>query len=152
MGTSPWWFTPLMTFAGAVFGGAVSIITTWLTQRYSLQSQLAVRRADGEAAASAGLRTEKEKRYLAILQNLGACTDVAGTGPGKAELLKIEREVWLLGDQDLVRKLGVFIGDIAAQKEADSRERLFGDVVLHMRKGLGLPVNELSNDIFRFHS
>lgn len=43
-----------MTFAGAVFGGAVSIITVWLTQRYGLQAQLAVKRADADAAVVAG--------------------------------------------------------------------------------------------------
>jgi hypothetical protein len=53
MEASPWWFTPLMTFAGAVFGGAVSITTAWLTQRYNLQAQLVVKRAEAEAAAGA---------------------------------------------------------------------------------------------------
>jgi hypothetical protein len=142
-----------MTFAGAVFGGAVSIITVWLTQRYGLQAQLAVKRADAEAAASAALRMEKEKRYLAILQNLDTLyVNNPNTAVGRAEWLKIVREVWLLGDQELVRKLRLFIRDIAGDKEADARERLFDDVVLHMRKGLGLPVDALSNEDFRFHS
>jgi len=142
-----------MTLAGAVFGGAVSIVTVWLTQRYGLQAQLAVKRADADAAVAAGLRTEKERRYLAILQNLDSLYVInPNTVVGRAELLKIVREVWLLGDQELVRKLRVFLGDIAGDKEADARERLFGDVVLHMRKGLGLPVDALSNEDFRFHS
>jgi hypothetical protein len=70
MGTSPWWFASLMTFAGAVLGSTVSIVTVWLTRRYSLQAQLAVKRAEFLAAAEAALRAEREKRYLAILQNL----------------------------------------------------------------------------------
>ena len=152
MGTSPWWFTPLMTFGGAVFGGAVSIITTWLTQRYSLQAQLAVKRADAVAAAEAALRTEKEKRYLAILQNVESLFANNPSQAGRAEWLKTVREVWLLGDQELVRKVRAFLVDLAGSGQASPRERLFGDVVLHMRKGLGLPTDGLSNDDFRFHS
>jgi hypothetical protein len=153
MGTSPWWFAPLMTFAGLVLGGAVSIITAWLTRRYGLEVQLSVRRADPAAAAAAVLRTEKEKRYLAILQNLGSLY-VNNPDPvaGRAEWLKIVREVWLLGDQELVRKLRVFLVDIAGEKETDARERFSGHVVLHMRKGAGLPIDGLSNEDFRFHS
>jgi hypothetical protein len=151
MGT-PWWFTPLMTFAGVVFGGAVSLITAWLTLRYGLQAQLAVRRADAEAAAATALRTEKEKRYLAILQNVESLYANSPSPAGRAELLKNVREVWLLGDEELVRKMRVFLVDIAGKKEAGAREQLFGDVVLDMRKGLGLPTDGLSNEDFRFHS
>jgi hypothetical protein len=154
MGTSPWWFTSLMTFAGALLGGTVSIITVWLTQRYSLQAQIAVKHADAVAAADAALRAEKEKRYLAILQNVESlyANGPASSQIAKAELLKTVREVWLLGDQELVRKLRAFFEDIAASKKADPRERLFGDVVLHMRRGLGLPTDGLNNEDFRFHS
>jgi hypothetical protein len=41
-----------MTFAAVVFGGAVSIITAWLTQRYNLLSQLAVKQADAVVAVA----------------------------------------------------------------------------------------------------
>lgn len=96
---------------------------------------------------------EKERRYLAILQNLDSLYVInPNTAVGRGQLLRIVREVWLLGDQELVRKLRAFLGDIAGDKEADAHERLFGDVVLHMRKGLGLPVDALSNEDFRFHS
>jgi hypothetical protein len=152
MGTSPWWFTPLMTFSGLVLGGAVSIITAWLTHRYNLEAQIALRRVDAEAAAAAALRMEREKRYLGILQNLESLYINTSSPSGKNELLKIVREVWLLGDQDLVRKMGVFLEDIAGKRQVDGRELLFGDVVLHMRKGLGLPIDELTNEEFRFHS
>jgi len=152
MEASPWWFTPIMTFAGAVFGAAVSIITAWLAQRYSLQAQLVVRRADAEAAIAAGLRAEKEKRYLAILQNINSLYASTPNPTGKAELLKVVREVWLVGDQALVRKIRLLFGDIAGDREADARARLFCDVVLYMRKGLGLPIDELSNEDFRFHT
>jgi hypothetical protein len=98
------------------------------------------------------LRTEKEKRYLAILQNLESLYANSPNPAGKAELLKVAREVWLLGDQELVRKMREFLVDIAGNKEVDARELLFGDVVLHMRKGLGLPIDGLSNEDFRFHT
>jgi hypothetical protein len=141
-----------MTFAGLALGGAVSIITAWLTQRYGLQAQLAVRHADAEAAAAAALRTEREKRYLAILQKVDSLYTSNPSPADRRELLRIVREVWLLGDQELVRKMRVFLVDIAGNKETDARERLFGDVVLHMRKGLELPVDGLTNEDFRFHS
>jgi hypothetical protein len=48
--------------------------------------------------------------------------------------------------------MGAFLADIANSGKANERERLFGDVVLHMRKGLGLPTDGLSNEDFRFHS
>ncbi len=149
MGTSPWWFTPLMTFAGAIFGGAVSIITTWLTQRYGLQAQLAIKRADAVAAAEAALRTEKEKRYLAILQNVENLFMGDQNPVGTAELLRTMREVWLLGDQELVRKIRAFLEHMAGSQEAGLHEQLFGDVVLDMRRSLGLPTDGLSNQDFR---
>ena len=152
MGTSPWWFTPLMTFTGAVFGGAVSIVTTWLTQRYGLKAQLIVKRADAEANATEALRSEKEKRYLAIVRNLESLYVKAQNPAAKSEFLTTVRELWLLGDQELVRKLRLFLVDIAGKKDVDARERLFGDVILDMRKGLGLPTDQLSNEDFRFHS
>ncbi|MEX2263599.1 MAG: hypothetical protein WD696_16705 [Bryobacteraceae bacterium] len=152
MGTSPWWFTPLMTFAGIVVGGGVSIITAWLTQRYNLQTQLALKRADEDAAAAATLRTEKEKRYLAIVQYVESLYANSPNLAGRAEFLKAVREVGLLGDQELVRKLRIFMVDLAGKSEADSREQLFGDVMLEMRKGLGLATDRLSNQDFRFHS
>ena len=152
MGTSPWWFPYLMTFAAVVFGGAVSIITAWLTQRYNLLSQLAVKQADAVVAAEAVLRAEKEKRYLAIVQSIESLYINSPRAAERAELLKTVREVWLLGDQELVRKMGAFLADIANSGKANERERLFGDVVLHMRKGLGLPTDGLSNEDFRFHS
>jgi hypothetical protein len=152
MGTSPWWFTPLMTFAGAVLGGAVSIVTAWLTQRYSLQAQLAVKRADADANVVAALRSEKEKRYLAIVQNIESLYAKTPDPVGKAEFLKAVRELWLLGDQELVHKLRVFLVDIAGKTDVDAREQLFGDVMLDMRKGLGLATDRLSNEDFRFHS
>ena len=138
-----------MTFAAVVFGGAVSIITAWLTQRYNLLSQLAVKQADAVVAA---LRAEKEKRYLAIVQSIESLYINSPRAAERAELLKTVREVWLLGDQELVRKMGAFLADIANSGKANERERLFGDVVLHMRKGLGLPTDGLSNEDFRFHS
>lgn len=141
-----------MTFAGAVFGGAVSIITAWLTQRYGLQAQLAVKRADDEAKVAAALRSEKEQRYLAIVQNIDSLYAKTQNPTGKAEFLKVIRELWLLGDQELVRNLRVFLVDIAGKTDIDAREQLFGEVVLDMRKGLGLPTDQLSNEDFRFHS
>jgi hypothetical protein len=144
-----------MTFAGAVLGSAVSIVTVWLTQRYGLQAQLAVKRADALAAAEAALRTEREKRYLAILQNVESLYANAPTSTRerKAELLKTVREVWLLGDQELIRKMRVFFVEIASSaEEANQNERLFGDVVLHMRRGLGMPTDGLNNEDFRMHS
>lgn len=152
METQPWWFVPLMTSAGVVFGGAVSIITTWLTLRYGLEAQLAVKRAEAAHAVEATLRAEKEKRYLAVLQNIESLYSNNPNQPGKADLLKLVRELWLLGDEELVSKLRCFFVDIAGKKEADARERLFGDVVLQMRKGLGLPTETLTNEDFRFHS
>jgi hypothetical protein len=143
-----------MTFAGAVLGSTVSIVTVWLTQRYSLQAQLAVKRAEFLAAAEAALRAEREKRYLAILQNLESLYTNAPTSTlaGRAELLRTVREVWLLGDQELIRKMRVFLVDLASSGEAKPQERLFGDVVLHMRRGLGLPTEGLDNGDFRMHS
>jgi hypothetical protein len=152
MGTSPWWFTSLMTFVGVVFGGAVSIVTAWLTQRFALQTQVAINRAEAEATAKAALTAEKVKRYLAIAQNIGALYAKTANPDGRAEFLKAVREAWLLGDQELVCKLRVFLLDVAGDKDADSREQLFGDVILDMRKGLGLPIDKLSNQDFRFHS
>jgi hypothetical protein len=152
MGTSPWWFTPLMTFAGAVIGGAVSIISAWLTQRYGLQVQLAVKRADAEANVAAALRSEKEKRYLALVQNIEGLYSKTQDPARKAEFLKAARDLWLLGDQELVRKLRVFLVDLAGNTDVDAREQLFGDVILDMRNGLGLPTDQLSNEDFRFHS
>lgn len=141
-----------MTFTGAVFGGAVSIVTTWLTQRYGLKAQLIVKRADAEANATEALRSEKEKRYLAIVRNLESLYVKAQNPAAKSEFLTTVRELWLLGDQELVRKLRLFLVDIAGKKDVDARERLFGDVILDMRKGLGLPTDQLSNEDFRFHS
>jgi hypothetical protein len=51
-----------------------------------------------------------------------------------------------------VRRVGVFFGDIAGRKPADTQERLFGDIVFQMRRSLGLPVDALTNEDFRFHS
>jgi hypothetical protein len=81
-----------------------NLLDSWLTLRYGLQAQLAVRRADAEAAAATALRTEKEKRYLAILQNVESLYANNPNPAGRAELLKNVREVWLLGDEELVRK------------------------------------------------
>ncbi len=103
-------------------------------------------------AAEAVLRAEKEKRYLAIVQSIESLYINSPRAAERAELLKTVREVWLLGDQELVRKMGAFLADIANSGKANERERLFGDVVLHMRKGLGLPTDGLSNEDFRFHS
>ncbi len=152
MQTQPWWFIPVMTFAGVVFGGAVSVFTSWLTLRQGLEAQLAVKRTEAKLAIEAALRAEKEKRYLAILQNVESLYSSSSDQSGKADLLRLVREVWSLGDQELVCQLRGFLLDIAGKKEADARERLFGDVVLQMRKGLGLPTDALTNRDFRFHS
>ena len=113
-----------MTFAGAVFGGAVSIVTAWLTQRYGLQAQLAVKRIDAEAKVAAALRSEKEQRYLAIVQNIESLYTTTQNPTGEAEFLKVVRELWLLGDQELVRKLRVFLVDIAGNTDVKPREQL----------------------------
>jgi hypothetical protein len=141
-----------MTFAGAVLGGTVSILTAYLTQKYGLKSQLAIKRADAEASVAAALRSEKEKRYLAIAQNLDSMYIGTPDAARKAEFMKAQRELWLLGDQELVRKLQGFMTTLSAAGDATPYERLFGDVVLEMRKGLALPSDSLSNDEFRFIS
>jgi hypothetical protein len=61
---------PLLTLFATVLGGAVSIITAWLTQRYHLSSRLALRHADAEIAPAAALKLEREKRYLSVVQNI----------------------------------------------------------------------------------
>lgn len=139
-----------MTFAGAVLGGGVSILTTFLTQRYALKAQLAIKKADAETGIAAALRSEKEKRYLAITQNLDSFYTGTQDPTRKVEFLKTQRELWLLGDQELIRKLRAFLGNIAASGEVTPHERLFGDVMLEMRKGLALPSDSLSNEDFRF--
>ena len=140
-----------MTLVGGVFGGTVSIITTWLTQRYGLQAQLTIKSAEAAAAANAAMKAEKQARYLAILQHVESLYANHSSPAGKAELLKTVRESWLLGDPELVHKLRLFLVDIAGKKEVDAREKLFGEIVLHMRKGLGLPIEGLSDEDFRFH-
>jgi len=152
MGTAPWWFTSFTTFAAVVFGGAISIISTWLTQRYTLRAQLALKHADAEANVATALRAEKQNRYLVLVQNLESLYEKGQSPAGKAEFLKVVRELWLLGDQELVQKLRIFLVDIAGTKEASAREQLFGDVILDMRRGLGLPIDQLTNRGFRFHS
>jgi uridine phosphorylase len=92
-----------MTFAGAVLGGGVSILTTFLTQRYALKAQLAIKKADAETGVAAALRSEKEKRYLAITQNLDSFYTGTQDPTRKVEFLKTQRELWLLGDQELIR-------------------------------------------------
>ena len=129
----------------------MSIITTWLTQRYGLQAQLAVKRADAVAAAETALRTEKEKRYLTILQNVETLFGNAQDPAGTAALLRTMREVWLPGDQELVRKIRAFLGHLAGSREVGTHERLLGGVVLDMRRSLGLPSDGLSNHDFRLH-
>lgn len=140
-----------MTFVGALVGAATSILTTWIAQRYALTTQLALKQADSESAIFAALRAEKERRYLAVVQNIDSLFMQTEDSARKQELLKIVRELWLLGDQHLVRKLRLFFVDIAGTKEVHSRERLFADVVLDMRKDLGIPSEELSDEDFRFH-
>jgi hypothetical protein len=88
MGTSsPWWFIPLMTFAGVVFGAAASILSTWLTQRYALKTQLEVKRAESDAAVASALRAEKGKRYLAIVRNVESLYSKTSDPSRKAEFL-----------------------------------------------------------------
>lgn len=140
-----------MTFSGALVGGATSILTTWVAQRYALKTQLALKQADSQSAIFAALRAEKERRYLAVVQNIDSLYVKTEDSARKQELLKNVRELWLLGDQQLVRKLRLFLVDIAGRKEVDSRERLFADVVLDMRKDLGIPTDELGDEDFRFH-
>ena len=152
MELSQWWFTPLMTFAGAVIGAAASILATWLTQRYSMKAQLALKRVEFETSVTAALRTEKQKRYLAILQSIESLYSTNQDLARKAEFLRAVREVWLLGDQSLVSKLTAFLVDIAGRHGADVREQLFGDVVLEMRRDIGLQNDGLTNEHFRFHS
>jgi hypothetical protein len=150
METSPYRFAPLMTFTAAFLGGAVSLISVWLTQRYGLQAQLAVRRADAEAIVTAALRAEREKRYLAFVQNIDSLWAKAQEPARKAELLKTVRELGLVGDPELVRKLRISLVDIAGNPEADAREELFGEVMLDMRKGLGVSCEQLNKQDFRF--
>jgi hypothetical protein len=133
----------------------------WLTQRYSLQAQLAIKRADAEAAVAAAqraeevavaaaLRPEREKRCLAILQNLDSLYVSNAGHAGRKEFLQVVREVWLLGDEELVRKMRALFAHLTMKGEATAEEQLFGDVVLHLRKGLGLSVDRLSNEDFHF--
>jgi len=152
MGTAPWWFTPLTTLAAVLFGGVVSIVTAWLTQRYNLHAQLALKRAETESSAAAILTSEKEKRYLVIVRNLESLFENSQDPGGRTEFLRVVRELWLLGDEELVQKLNVFLLDIAGQQEASTREQLFGEAILEMRRGLGLPTDRLNSHDFRFHS
>ncbi len=152
MELSQWWFTSLMTFAGAVIGAGASILATWLTQHYTMKAQLALKRAEFETSVATALRTEKQTRYLAILQNLESLYSTCQDPARKAEFLRAVREVWLLGDPSLVSKLTAFLVDIAGSGDADTREQLFGDVVLEMRTDICLKNDGLTNNHFRFHS
>jgi len=150
MEASPW-FTPLMTFAGTVLGGIVSILSVWLTQRYNLRTQLMVKSAEVENAARMASKSENEKRYLSIVQNIDALFEGSGDPAKKAAFLIATREVWLLGDAELIRKVTLFLFDIAGATSADPTAKLFGDIILEMRRGLELPIEGLSNVDFPFH-
>jgi len=108
-----------MTLADILLGAATSILTTWLTQSYALKTHLEVKRAEAEAAVASRLRAEKKKRYLAIVRNLESLYDNTQDKSRRQEFLTAVRELWLLGDQDLVRKLRIFLVDIAQQKDAN---------------------------------
>ncbi len=140
-----------MTFASVAFGGIISIISVWLTQRYNLRTQLLVRSTEAENVERMASRSEKEKRFLSIVQNIEALYEGSGDPATKAAFLRAIREVWLLGDVELIRKLTLFLFDIAGATSADPRAKLFGDIVLEMRRGLDLPIEGLSNIDFPFH-
>jgi len=116
------------------------------------KTHLAVKRTEAEAVVASALRAEKVKRYLAIVRNVASLYDTTPDKSRKEEFLTAERELWLLGDQELVRKLRIFLVDITQEKSPNLREQLFGNVVLEMRRGLGVPVDRIDNEDFRFHS
>jgi hypothetical protein len=137
--------------AGAVFGGLVSILSVWLTQRYNLRAQLMVKSAEADKRRETASRSEKEKRYLSIVQNIEALYEGTGDPAKRAAFLRATREVWLLGDAELIRKLKFFLFDISDKSSADPIAQLFGDIILEMRRGLNLPTDDLSNVDFPFH-
>jgi len=142
-----------MTLGAAIVGGAVSLGSVWLTKRYELRAQLTVKRAEAETALSAAMRAEKEKRYLAIVQNLASLYGENADRQARTAFLTSVRELWLLGDQEPVRNMSRFLKDLAGTPPAaTARERLFGDVMLDMRRGLGIPSDQLDNEDIRFHS
>lgn len=85
---------------------------------------------------------------MSIVQNIESLYTKTQNQAGKIEFLKAVREIWLLGDQDLVRKVALFLTNTSGKKEVDTRDQLFGDVVLQIRRGLGLPTDQLTNQDF----
>ena len=136
-----------MTFLGALFGGVVSILTAWLTQRYNLRTQLQVKSAEADNIARLASRSEKENRYLSIVRNLDALYD-GGEPAKRAAFLEAVREVWLLGDTELVRSLNDLLSKIAGKTSGDPRAPLVGKIILEMRRGLDLPNDNLTTSDF----
>jgi hypothetical protein len=152
MQPTPWWFAPMLTVVGTILGGAVSIIAALLTQRYALRTQLALKQADAEIVRAAAFQSERERRYLALVQNIEGLFTKAQDASAKKEFLRAGREIWLLGDADLVRKVNDFLKSVAEGQDVEGRTQRFGEIVLELRRSLGTPDDELTSRDFPFYS
>ena len=127
MDSFPWWFVPAMTYCATIVGRTVSFGSVRLTKRYELRTQLTLKRTGAVTTLATDMRAEKEKRYLAIVQNLGWLYGENRDRSAQAPFLTSVGELWLLGDQDLVRDLSRFLMNLAGTPpKATEHERQFG--------------------------
>ena len=135
-----------------ILGGAISLLTTWMTLKRQLDRDVAIRKMEFQQTQQRDSGLKLEQKYGEVVSKLNAILPGAPVlDPNdRQQFLRAVREVWVFGDPQVVVRLHGFMLHVIGQAEATPDQRLFGDLVLSMRQDLGRSNEGLNNEMFRF--